>query len=270
MQLLAAGIHVLVEKPISTDVGSGEDLIQAAHDYGKKLLIGHHRRFNPFVTAARDAIFEGAIGKPIAVSGLWMLCKPAAYFDSPTQWRAESEGGGPILINMIHEVDILQYLLGPIVRVHAEQAQSQREHSVEEGAAILLRFSSEVVGTFLLCDNTPSKHSFESATGENPIIPKAGVDCYRIFGTNGSLSVGDMILNTSPSALEKSWSNTLCESHLKVDDNVPFDDQISHFAQVILGKEEPRCSGHDGLRALKVCEAIKTAMKSGSMVEIVV
>ena len=145
------------------------------------------------------------------------------------------------MINLIHEVDILQYLLGPITRVHAEQTLSQRKHEVEEGAAILLRFASGVVGTFLLCDATPSEHNFESATGENPIIPKAGVDCYRIFGTDGSLSVGDMRLNVNPVGLEKSWSNSLCESTLEVDEAIPFDEQVSHFVQVISGREEPRC-----------------------------
>lgn len=169
---------------------------------------------------------------------------------------------------MVHEIDILQYLLGPITRVHAEQMLSQRGHDAEEGAAILLRFASGVLGTFLLCDATPSQHNFESSTGENPIIPHAGADCYRIFGIDGTLSVGDMKLTAYQPPEAKTWSNALAESTLSSNSVVPFDQQIEHFIQVVRGKETPRCSGADGLRALRVCEAIKKAMKGGSPVDI--
>ena len=183
--LLASGIHVLVEKPLCTSISSGRDLLRAAERSGKQLMLGHHRRFNPYIIATKKALSDGMIGQPVAVSGLWAVCKPANYFAAPVDWRAKAQGGGPILINMIHEIDILNYLFGPIAKVHAEQTKSQRGHEVEEGAAILLRFASGVVGTFLLTDNSPSAHNFESGTGENPIIPQAGRDCYRIFGSEG-------------------------------------------------------------------------------------
>ena len=73
---------------------------------------------------------------------------------------------------------------------------SQRGHEAEEGAAILLRFKSGVVGTVILSDALPSPYNFEAATGENPLFPKAGKDIYRIFGTEATLSVGDMKVYT--------------------------------------------------------------------------
>jgi len=119
-KLLHVGLHVLVEKPVSTDVRSGAMLSEAIKASGRQLLVGHHRRFNPYVVVTKKALTEGAIGQPIAVSVLWTLCKPEFYFEAPTEWRGRAEGGGPILINLVHDVDILQYLLGPITRVHAE------------------------------------------------------------------------------------------------------------------------------------------------------
>ena len=131
----------------------------------------------------------------------------------------------------------------------------------------MLRFASGVVGTFLLSDATPSAHNFESGTGENPIIPKAGRDFYRIFGTEGTLSVGDMKV-TRHSAGEKSWTSKLQETDVKLGKEVPLDAQVEHFVRVVRGEEVPRCSGEDGLRAVVVCSAIKEAMASGTIVDI--
>lgn len=176
--------------------------------------------------------------------------------------------GGPILINLIHEVDCLQFLLGPITRVHAEQTISQRGHEAEEGAAILLRFASGVVGTFIINDAVPSHHFFESATNENPIIPKRGKDVYRMFGTEGTLSVGDGVITSYDAAVEKSWSSQLSETSLPAGNEVPFDEQVKHLVSVIRGVEQPRCTGEDGLSAVMVCEAIKQAMVEGIAIDL--
>ena len=269
-ELLSAGIAVLVEKPISTNILDAERLVGAAGKAGKALLVGHHRRFNPYITSVKEALSEGVIGLPVAMSGLWVLCKPQNYFEAPTDWRAQADGGGVVLINMIHEVDILQYFFGPITRVHTEKTMSQRGHEAEEGAAIILRFASGLVGTFLLCDVCPSAHNWECATGENPTIPFSGQDCYRIFGTGGTLSVADMKVTRDASGKEKSWTSTLEESSVPVPNHVPFDEQMKHFVRVIQGKEEPRCSGEDGLGALIVCDAIKRSLADGMPVSITV
>ena len=91
--LFAAGIHVLVEKPISTAIVDGNELLQAAHRSGKTLMVGHHRRFNPYVTAAKQALSAGIIGRPIAISGLWATYKPQSYFEGSTDWRAKAGSG---------------------------------------------------------------------------------------------------------------------------------------------------------------------------------
>ena len=267
--LLSAGIHVLVEKPISTTIASGHELLHAARQSNKVLAVGHHRRFNPYITATKKVLDDGRIGRPIAVSGLWALCKPQSYFDAPTEWRAKADDGGAILINMIHEIDIMHFLFGPIVKVHAEKTIPTRDHDAEEGAAILLRFESGLVGTFILSDSTPSVHNFEGGTGENPIIPKTGQDFYRIFGTEGTLSVGDMKISKHPSHVEKSWSHEIVESKVEIGQEVPFDEQILQFVRAVQGLEQPRCSGIDGLRALIVCDAIKQALqRDGGVIDI--
>ncbi|KAI7202863.1 NAD(P)-binding protein [Hortaea werneckii] len=267
-ELLEIGVHVLVEKPISTTIESGRRLVEAAEQSGRHLLVGHHRRFNPFVTATKQALLENKIGRPIAVSGLWMTFKPPEYYQAPMEWHAQAGDGGPILINLVHEVDILQYLLGPITRVHAEQTISQRGHEAEEGAAILLRFASGVVGTFVLSDATPSPHSFEQGTGENPLLPQSGRDFYRIFGSEGTLSVGDMTLWKFGDGEQKTWTSKIGSSEVAVGKEVPFDEQIEHLVRVVRDEEQPRCTGKDGLSALMVCDAVKTAIATSKPVDI--
>lgn len=279
LELVRAGVHILVEKPVATNVESGAELIREAKRASVKMLVGHHRRFNSVVIGAKQVLDRGDLGTVIAVNGLWVTFKPDEYFGAQARWRAQWEnGGGVILINMIHEIDVLQHLLGPIVRVYCEATPPQRhrpddgrEHTAEEGAAITLRFHSGVVGTFLLCDTAPSSHSFESATGENPLIPKTGTDIYRIFGTDGTLSVPELSLSNYHGRPQKSWHEDLniIDAHVaKNDGRTPFKRQLEHFVHVIKGVEEPRCTGEEGLAALVVCEALRTSMKTGQAVDV--
>ncbi|KAF1987021.1 oxidoreductase [Aulographum hederae CBS 113979] len=271
-ELLSAGIHVLVEKPISTDVTSGRSLVQHAATCHRHLLVGHHRRFNKYIVLTKQILNSASpsvnLGRIIAISGLWTLYKPPSYFDPPTDWRRERTSGGPVLINLIHDIDVLHHLFGPIVRVHAEKTISQRGHPAEEGAAVLLKFASGVVGTFLLCDAVPSPHNFEAGTGENPMIPFVGRDFYRVFGTEASLSVPEM-RRTGYGGGEKSWNLPLSEEILGVEEMAaPFELQVEHFVRVIRGEVEPSCSGTEGLRAVVVCEAVRKAIESGEPVDI--
>lgn len=80
--------------------------IDCAEATGRHLLIGHHRRFNRYVVAAKDAL--PSLGRIVAVSGLWTIYKPPEYFEPPMEWHRENSAG-PVLINLVHDVDILQY-----------------------------------------------------------------------------------------------------------------------------------------------------------------
>lgn len=269
-ELLKHGVHVLVEKPISTDIPSGQRLLDTARQSGRKLLIGHHRRFNTYLLAAKAAIDSGSLGRIIAVNGLWMTRKSQDYFEPPMAWH-RGPTAGVILINLVHEIDLLQYLFGPIVRVHAETTAAQRGYVADEGAALTLRFEKGVVGTFLICDGTPSPYSFEAGTGENPMIPLQGEDFYRVFGTRASLSVPDLTRWSYDGRVGEGWTVPLTKERIGVEEGVtPFDAQVEHLVRVVRGEEEPICSGEEGLRALVVCDAVRRAMVTGETVNIAV
>ncbi|KAE8351009.1 hypothetical protein BDV28DRAFT_150390 [Aspergillus coremiiformis] len=82
--------HVLVEKPASDSVDNGIELLHFAHqpEYGHlKLLVGHHRRFNPYVLKTTQMVDSGSLGQVIAINDLWTLFKPEQYFPAPGDWR---------------------------------------------------------------------------------------------------------------------------------------------------------------------------------------
>jgi len=267
LELVRAGVNILVEKPISIDIESGRDLVRSAAETGVQLLVGHHRRFNSYMLAAKSVVVSGRLGDLVAVNGIWSTYKPLEYFDPPAEWR-RTKTGGVILINMIHEIDLMHYLLGPITRVYAEPIPSRRGFDADEGAAITLRFKSGAVGSFLLSDNTPSPYNFEAGTGENPLIPKTGKDFYRIMGSTATLSVPDMSIWSYESSAAKSWHSAMNVEQINVNAKTPFESQLAHFVEVIKGAEEPSCSGADGLAALIVCNALKESLETGEPVMI--
>ncbi|KAL6246749.1 hypothetical protein RBB50_006056 [Rhinocladiella similis] len=270
---------ILVEKPFCTDSASGDALVKRARDKGCSLAVGHHRRFHPAISAAKEAIVGGKVGKITAMSGVWTCKKNEGYF-SAAQWRvSRSQGGGPVWTNFIHDADVLQYLVGArVVRVWVTGSVARRHHEaakpndeIEEGAALVLQFANGVVGTFVMNDNVASPYGWEAATGDMPSFPKADIpiDCYRIFGTEGTISVPDDVLWTYDPAeaarrnLEVGWSVPMNREVLRIVDKHPFQLQIEHLVRVVEGKEQPRCSGEDGLDAVKVCEAVIEALGKG-------
>lgn len=278
--LLSNNIHILLEKPISTTIDTGKSLLRTLRtpeNSHLKLLVGHHRRFNPYVQRTKQLLESGSLGRILAVNGLWTIFKPDSYFSTPgSEWRRSRSGGGGggvIPINLVHDIDIMHFLFGPITRIHAEGTLPQRAnppHEVEEGAAITLRFASGVVGTFLVCDATPSPYNFEAGSGENPLVPRVtdGADFYRIFGTQASLSVPDMTRWSYDGCVEKSWAMPLKKERFEVEETTPFDLQLGHFVDVLTKDVRPSCSGEEGLRALVVCQGVREALESGKTVDL--
>jgi predicted dehydrogenase len=98
LECVAAGIPTLVEKPIAGDAASARRLVEAATRAGVPLAVGHHRRHNPLVAAAKAEIEGGALGRIVAVHGMFWLFKPDDYFD--VAWRRQP-GAGPLAVNLI-------------------------------------------------------------------------------------------------------------------------------------------------------------------------
>ncbi|MBU3739726.1 MAG: Gfo/Idh/MocA family oxidoreductase, partial [Rhodoferax sp.] len=131
LDMLAQGAAVLVEKPIADTVDNARRIHRAATDSGLPVLVGHQRRYNPIMRQARDIVTSGLLGRPVCVTALSTWYKDDDYFKA--EWRTRP-GGGPVLINLIHDLDLLRFLYGDIESLHALSSSAVRGHPVEDTA----------------------------------------------------------------------------------------------------------------------------------------
>ena len=262
-----AGIAVLVEKPIAHTVDEGERLVRAVETTPEaRVLIGHHRAHSPILARSREIIRSGALGPLVAITASAMFHKPDSYY-SEGAWRRRI-GGGPILINLIHEIGNLRSLCGDIVAVQASKSNATRGFEVEDTAAILLRFANGALGTFMLSDTAAAARSWEQTSQENKDYASYDdEDCYVIAGTKGSLSIPTMRLKTFGPTQTRSWFEPYETAVAPVDRRDPLALQLAHFCAVVRGEASPLVTANDGLQNLRIVEAVAQAARSGEVVD---
>lgn len=263
LELAAAGIPMLVEKPIADSADGARKLVLAAEAAGVPLLVGHHRRHNPMIRKARETIDAGRLGRVLTLTGQFWLVKPDEYFE--VEWRRQ-EGAGPILINLIHDIDLFRYLCGEIVGVQAQSSHAVRGNPAEETAVAILRFANGALGTVSASDTVVSPWSWELTTGENPAYPRQDQSCYQIGGTQGSLTIPALELWNHTD--KRGWWEPLKRERIPFVPEDPLQAQVRHFCAVIRGEEAPLVSGREGLATLAVIEAVKQAARSGGSVDV--
>ena len=253
---LAAGIPVLLEKPVADSVESGHTLVAEQRKSGVIVLVGHHRRFDPAVDATRHLINNGSIGQLLAVQATWVTRKPEHYYQ--VKWRTERLSGGFILINLIHDIDMLRFLCGEIISVYADVDSVGRSLAVADTAAVTLRFQNGVLGTVTASDACVSAWGWEQATGENPIVPITGQGAVRFFGTAGSLDFPTLKLWRDAGSGDGTWNRVLASENITLNrKRSALEDQLSHFCALIKNDEqEPRVTVEDGLATLVATTAI--------------
>lgn len=267
MDCIAHKVPVLVEKPLTGDIAEARDLVEAAEQSDHPVLVGHHRTYSPLLLVARDFMGSDDFGKLVCVQGSALFYKPDDYFeDGP--WRTK-KGGGPILINMIHEIGIMRHLCGEITSVSATLSSAKRGFEVEDSAAILLNFEGGAIGTFLLSDAVASSKSWEMTAGENPAYPYfPNQDCYHFAGDNGSLDFPSMQTRSYTGTPDQSWWHGFTEARILVERQDPVARQLDHFVDVIRKKVTPVVTARDGYANMLVLEAIVEAAAHGTVVQI--
>ena len=138
IQCLEAGVAVHLEKPVAVDYPQSLRLVGAVTRLNGRLLVGHHRRHHPAVARARAAIQAGEIGQIVAVSGLWSARKQDGYF-TEAPWHRQ-RGAGVMLINLVHDLDLLRHLCGEVAEIQAMVSSHARNLEVEDTVSVNLRF----------------------------------------------------------------------------------------------------------------------------------
>ncbi len=241
-----------MEKPVTDTVEAGHRLIAAIEQHEVRVLVGHHRRFDPAVEAAREILESGEIGRLVAISGIWGVRKPDHYYEM--DWRRQP-GGGPILINLIHDIDMMRLWCGEVESAYAETGNSERGFAVEDSGALVLRFRSGVRATITFSDATPSPWGWERASGDNPHTPVSGENCYRFFGTAASFEFSNIVLWRTPEGADASWEQPIRKEARPLPERAALAAQLRHcWSQRGGGGRWSRAFGWGRPARVVVCE----------------
>ena len=241
---LSRGWPCLIEKPIEVSLDAAERIVRASARTGLPVLTGHHRRYHASIHALRDILRSGEIGQPVLANVIWAMKKPDTYFQG--NWRTGG-GGSPVMINMVHEIDLLRFLLGDIVEVLAMGGQPIRGAERVENGVIALRFEGGLLASIAFTDTAPSPWGFEAGTNENPNIAGSGQDSMWIAGTKGGVSFPTLRVWTGAA----DWGEAPTARKIDVGETVPLDAQLSHFLDVLDGAA-PLIDAEDAKRSLAI------------------
>lgn len=264
-QMLNAGIPILLEKPVASTLTEGAALAAAVERTGVPVLVGHHRRHNPIIKAAKRAIAEGAIGPLVMATVTCAMLKPSDYFD--VGWRRDPTQGGPLLINAIHDIDLLRHFFGEVASVQGTVSNAARGLPVEDTTAAILTFEQGGLATVALSDAGVGPWAWELSSGENPgRFPKHDHITHLYSGRSGGLSLPDLSLWTYRPGGD--WTHPLNHRRLESGDGDTYIAQLEHFGAVVRGEAEPLVTCEDGIRNMHVVAAIKRSAETGRAIHL--
>lgn len=166
---VAAGKHVLCEKPIACTVEQAHRMIGACREGGVMLGVNMVSRYEAVTRAARELVAAGAIGRIVGLNVHFTIQKPETYWNggftgrSQSPWRRywASAGGGVLMINIVHELDRLCFISGlDVVSASAEIATLNTDVEVEDSASVSFGFSNGALGTIIASSVAPGNRSF--------------------------------------------------------------------------------------------------------------
>lgn len=169
-----AGKHLVVEKPIDITVEAADRLIGAARQAGVVMTVISQHRFDPGVRRMRELIDSGRLGRLVLGQAIVKWYRSQSYYDSG-DWRGtwRLDGGGALMNQGVHYVDLLRWMMGPVEEVTALTATEDHSIEVEDLALALLRFESGALGTI------------EASTVVYPGLPER----LEVSGTAGTVIV---------------------------------------------------------------------------------
>ncbi len=260
VQAARAGRHVLVEKPIDVSLARADELIDACRNAGVQLGVVSQHRFDPGFVDLRSMVEEGRLGRLVLGEARTKWYRAQAYYDSAA-WRGTRamDGGGALINQSIHYVDLLLALCGPVAGVSALLATACHTIEVEDVAAAVLRFASGAIGTIL------------GSTAVFPGLPER----LEISGTEGTaiLEDGELIFAATRRELEAvgdhgaPWSGERPPATRAASHAPPYGgrhtDQIADFVEAVVEGRPPAITGRDGRNVLAVVLAVYRAAVEG-------
>jgi predicted dehydrogenase len=247
------GLHVLTEKPIEISTARADALIEAAKQSKVQLGVIFQDRMKAHTRQLKNWLNQGLLGKPLFVDARVKWYRPPEYY-SNSRWRGTLalDGGGALINQGVHTVDLLLWLLGEVVRVQARTATQLHKIEAEDTAVAILEFASGAMGIF------------HATTAAYPGYPRR----VEISGSEGTVVLEhDRIIaahlrnapvTTESAALDENQS----ASSATVSDFRGHQAVFEDFLQAIQHKRAPACDGLEGRRSIALIESIYNAAKT--------
>lgn len=234
---LSAGIHVLCEKPLTLSVEDARSMVEAAEKAGRLLMMASKFRYVQDIIRAKGMIESGILGEVVLYENEF-----CSHVDMKNRWNAigEISGGGVLIDNGSHSVDIFRYLIGPVGELQATFGKRWQRIEVEDTCHLLLRSADGTIGSI---DLSWSIHK------EDPYF----ID---IYGTEGMLQVGWKGSRYRQSE-KLDWVN-FGSGYDKVD---AVGAQLSNFIDTVNGKEKPLISIEDAMESVRVIQRAYATVK---------
>lgn len=253
------GKHVLVQKPMAIDLEIAERMIALAQDAGIQLGVVSQHRFDDSILFLKQAIEAGRLGRILQADAYVKWFRSDDYYARPIKGSWAGEGGGALISQAIHQVDLLLHLLGAVDEVSGFwKLGSLHAIESEDLLSALLHYSSGALGVI------------QASTSLWPGYPER----LEIHGTKGTAIVtGDQLTSwdvqddcgAEAPIGRQTASGASIPMAISV---VPFERQLFDFGEACKAGRPPACSGMDGFRALQLVRSIYTACAEGRRIEI--
>jgi UDP-N-acetyl-2-amino-2-deoxyglucuronate dehydrogenase len=269
------GVHVLVEKPLASTVSDCDAMISVAKRKGLRLGVVSQRRFFEPVMRMKAAIEAGKIGDPILGTVAMFSWRDEAYYRSdPWRGKWRTEGGGVLINQSPHHIDILQWLMGPVEEVSGRWANLNHPYiEVEDTVVAILRFRSGGLGSITVSvSQNPGLYTKIHIHGSNGASVGAQTDTGATF-IAGVSEVAEPPLNDV-------WTIPNEEHRLEAyreEDRLAFNrtiDPTAHYHKLhdrdflcgVLDGRDPAVTGEEGRKVVAIIEAIYQSGRDGSPV----
>lgn len=255
-ELAKAGMHILLEKPVGRTLEEAIEVVEICEREGVTLgLLFQHRLRAPSIAAARH-VASGALGKLGLVEIEVPLWREQSYYDELGRGTYVRDGGGVMITNAIHSIDLALSLTGPVASVQAMTATSPLHQMEAEDLAVAgLRFSCGAAGTFV------------ASTAMYP----HRTEIIRLHFENASLKI-------NKDALEINWRDGRTELEATEDAGRKVDHLsgsyeahqavIEEFLDAIRAERKPLVTGREALRSHELIDAIETSSRTGRSIEL--
>ncbi|MDI6812234.1 MAG: Gfo/Idh/MocA family oxidoreductase [Desulfitobacteriaceae bacterium] len=249
-----AGKHVMVEKPMAMTLKSADELIAACREAGVKLAVIHQNRFNKSIKLMRTALNDGRFGKLTHGQATVRWNRDDNYY-AQAPWRGTKLQDGGVLMNQsIHNIDLLQWMFGPVESVFGYTTTMLRKIEMEDIGVAVLKFKSGALGII------------EAAS---TIYPKNIEETLNVFGETGSVMVGGIAVNRIETWEFQDSEQEKAEIFASQENDPPNVYGFGHreiildMIQAIWEERPPAVPGEEGRKALEIILSIYKCQETG-------